>query len=589
MVKSNRLFLFVCMIMVLSAITVQAAEDTYFKSATGEYVRGERCGSLTPSIEQTEQIQREVNAWVQAGNLSLAKGVVTIPVAFHVVAEDDGYGDVSDAAIDDQMQVLVDAYNGLNFSFTLASVDRTYNTRWSTHRYGSVNERRMKEALAIDPATTLNVYLCNIGGGLLGYATFPYMYPEDSYMHGVVCLFGSIPGGFAAPYNEGDTATHEIGHFLGLYHTFQGGCVEPNDYCADTPPEAAPAYGCPDGIDTCVGDGEDPIHNFMDYTDDYCMDHFTGDQSVRIDEQMGLYRPTMSGGVTSSAPVAAFAGTPVSGIYPLNVSFTDQSSNGPTSWSWTFGDGGSSPLQNPSYIYNAVGTYTVSLLVSNADGSDTETKTAYINVTDVVVPGGTMSVADMNVYRLISGRKYYGKADILVQDDGGAAVAGATVTANYTGDVTGTASGVTGTDGWVTLSTARKSYGTVDFCFEVTGVTHASLDYDSGSNAVTQSCEGGDVYRQGGSVAANLNVLDQNRPNPFNPMTDISFTLKTDSQVSLTVYNVKGEVIERLVEGSLGAGTYMRTWDGRSHPSGVYFYRLETDGFVETRKMTMLK
>ena len=67
-------------------------------------------------------------------------------------------------------------------------------------------------------------YPTGLIGGLLGYATFPDMYPEDSYMHGVVALYATLPGGAAAPYNEGDTITHEAGHFVGLYHTFQGGC-----------------------------------------------------------------------------------------------------------------------------------------------------------------------------------------------------------------------------------------------------------------------------------------------------------------------------------------------------------------------------
>jgi hypothetical protein len=150
----------------------------------------------------------------------------------------------------------------------------------------------MKQALAIDPAHTLNFYLANLGGGLLGWAVFPTTYPEDHFMHGVVVLNSSLPGGTAFPYDEGDTGTHEVGHYLGLYHTFEGGCVPPGDRVDDTPYEAFPAFDCPIGRDTCPADsGLDPIHNYMDYTDDACMYEFTPLQGVRMDFMVNTYKP----------------------------------------------------------------------------------------------------------------------------------------------------------------------------------------------------------------------------------------------------------------------------------------------------------
>jgi hypothetical protein len=256
----------------------------------------QRCSTREPSDTEKEAIEQNVaraRAERQGGGTVTPEvtGAV-INVYFHVVNRGTGYsnGDISAQMITDQINVLNAAYNKWGYSFNLVSTDRTTNSTWFTGCYSSTTEMQMKNALRQGSADDLNIYTCAPSGGILGWATFPSSYASNPKRDGTVLLYSSLPGGTAAPYHLGDTATHEVGHWLGLYHTFQGGCAKTGDYVSDTPAERSAAYGCPAGRDSCSGAGLDPIYNFMDYTDDACMYEFTAGQDARMDQMFTTYR-----------------------------------------------------------------------------------------------------------------------------------------------------------------------------------------------------------------------------------------------------------------------------------------------------------
>lgn len=259
---------------------------------------GRTCGAHQPTLAEQRSIDTELASYARqlafesGGNASRAVGSVTVPVYFHVIRSGTGIsnGDIPDSQIADQIAVLNAAYATTPFKFTLKATDRTTNATWFKMGPGSNAEKDAKAALHKGGARALNLYSAKPGGGLLGWATFPWDYTKAPSNDGVVVLFTSVPGGNGAPYSEGDTSTHEVGHWLGLWHTFQGGCAAKGDEVSDTPSEQKAAYGCPVGRDSCGSSGLDPITNFMDYTDDSCMTQFTSGQATRMDTTDQQYR-----------------------------------------------------------------------------------------------------------------------------------------------------------------------------------------------------------------------------------------------------------------------------------------------------------
>ncbi|MCM0619597.1 zinc metalloprotease [Nocardioides bruguierae] len=266
-----------------------------------EAARGSHTGVDHREISAAEQARiesrftKQLKAARKTQDLTAAAAATAsgdIPVYVHVMRDSKGNGDVTDAQIAAQIDVLNGSYGGqksasatdTGFTFTLAGIDRYDNTRWHQDKQSSTYRKQTRQG----GANALNMWLVDFD--YLGIATFPWDYARNGAIDGIRVHFDSLPGGSSANYSEGETATHEAGHWLGLYHTFQGGCTTTNDEVEDTPAQSSSTTGCPEGRDSCSLPGTDPIHNFMDYSYDSCYLEFTAGQSTRMSQMWTAYR-----------------------------------------------------------------------------------------------------------------------------------------------------------------------------------------------------------------------------------------------------------------------------------------------------------
>ncbi|MFL6155739.1 MAG: zinc metalloprotease [Marmoricola sp.] len=262
---------------------------------------------------------RRVAARSVSGRTGAATGLpsqITVPVVLHVIhGTHRGDRNISRTAARNLMTILRGGYNGaqdptmvptgVSFVFSRLTVNR--NDSWYHARPMSRSDKQMKRSLHRGGPRTLNVYLNNVqtpDGALLGYSRFPWQYAGTPLLDGITINVRSLPGGGARGYNLGDTIVHESGHWIGLFHTFEGGCAGNGDAVNDTPAEAEPSFECEKTRDTCptplppgwtAGDPlpapvADPVTNFMDYSYDSCMNHFTPGQRERMIASWVSYR-----------------------------------------------------------------------------------------------------------------------------------------------------------------------------------------------------------------------------------------------------------------------------------------------------------
>ncbi|MGH3331494.1 MAG: zinc metalloprotease [Nocardioidaceae bacterium] len=274
------------------------------ESVVGAAAGARGAGDGARGLDHRDISLREQHAIAEQTRLALArKGTTpaeaaadfsgaTIPVYVHVMRDKAGNGDVTDSQISQQITVLNRTFGGqesssaadTGFTFTLAGTYRYNNDQWHKDRKSTQYRSQTRKG----GADALNIWLVDFS--YLGIATFPWDYSKQPGIDGIRVHYDSLPGGSIANYNLGETATHEAGHWVGLYHTFQGGCTSTNDEVSDTPAQSSSTNGCPEGRDSCSLPGLDPIHNYMDYSYDSCYTEFTGGQAARSASMWTAYR-----------------------------------------------------------------------------------------------------------------------------------------------------------------------------------------------------------------------------------------------------------------------------------------------------------
>lgn len=292
------------------------AQNGYHRCYTEEMAH--QMYNTDPAYRQA--VDQAHTAWVNhasssASSARFADSVIRIPVVMHII-HNSGNENISKAQIESQIRILNEDYRKIantngdgqgvdtRYEFFLAQKDPNGNCTDGIERiqstltqHSTTDAAQLKALSQWDPTRYLNFWVVDdIAGGVLGYATFPTALSTNPALDGIVCaddFVGDMGTAGTGQYGFGRTATHEVGHWLGLYHTFQGGCgnncATTGDEVCDTPPVDAPNFGCPTGHSSC-GD-LDQIDNYMDYTDDLCMSRFTQGQTDRMDFFTTTFRP----------------------------------------------------------------------------------------------------------------------------------------------------------------------------------------------------------------------------------------------------------------------------------------------------------
>ncbi len=417
-----------------------------------------------PELGTVEEFEARIAPLVEEYKERMANGerlsTINLPIVYHVIHNGTAVGsgsNISGAYVNSQNDQLNNDYrkasgtSGDNtdprgadseVEFCLATEDPSGTTLaepginrinrndegWNTPPYARAYlEGTVKPGSIWDPEKYVNVWIVQLEAGLLGYAQFPSNTglggldtdggPANT--DGVVITYTSVgsttnayPGG--APYNMGRTLTHELGHWLGLRHIW-GDAECGTDYCDDTPIQTTSSGGnCP-STTTCDGQA-DMTKNYMDYSNDGCMNIFTNDQKARIRAVLATGRSAL---LSSDIPCNVSGYDPIISYFTVpvgndecpggSVSFTNGSYGSGITYAWDFGDGTTANVPSPNKTYNNSGDFDVTLTISKGGQSDSYAR--LVNVSDVVrnnnLNNGTLAVYSSDGSGYIGGHNNY--------------------------------------------------------------------------------------------------------------------------------------------------------------------------------------
>ncbi len=351
--------------------------------------------------------------------------VYSLPIVVHVIYSSE-IENISEAQVQSQIDVLNQDYRRRNpdrsltpnnFSVQSADIELEFclakvspdgkpsvgidriSIPGSPFSESYINEV-IKPSTIWDPNRYMNIWVCHINKNMLGFAQFPVsdrlagipVSTNAAQTDGVAisCYAFGLGGITAAPFNQGRTTTHEVGHWLGLRHIWGDGACEADDFCDDTPMTGGPFFACPPPSVLACDGGPAMATNFMDYADDGCMNLFTQDQKIRIRtvlENSPRRRELLESDVCQRAlppPQPEFVADIATGCSPFTVNFkaTNVPAGATLVWSFPGGRPATSADPEPKVAYRTAGVFPVSLRYYAPGGNPSNTKENFITVVD---------------------------------------------------------------------------------------------------------------------------------------------------------------------------------------------------------------